>query len=125
MKRWPTQSEILSAESQLAHNQLVARERLAQVRSAIRSRMVQPSSLLVVTGLGALLGVWFARRSKPRDKQDGVSVWAPIAGVASTLLIRFAMQHLAERWQRPRNTGPDDEKTTGTRVGKDNDTRTK
>ena len=107
MKHWPTRSEIISAESQLAHSQLVAREHLAQVRTAIRARLVQPWSLLTVTGLGALLGVWFARRGKLRDKQDGVSAWAPIAGVAFTLLIRFAVQHLAERWTRPRNKGND------------------
>jgi len=107
MKHWPTRSEIFSAESQLAHSQLVAREHLVQVRSAIRSRLVQPWSLLAVTGLGALLGVWFARRGKLRDKQDGVSAWAPIAGVAFTFLIRFAVQHLAERWTRPRNKGND------------------
>lgn len=107
MKLWPTRSEIFSAECQLAHSQLVAREHLAQARTAIRSRLVQPWSLLAVTGLGALLGTWFARRIKPRDKQSGVSAWAPIAGVAFTFLVRFAVHHLAERWTRPRNKDND------------------
>lgn len=107
MKHWPTRSEIFAAECQLAHNQLVAREHMAQVQSAIHARLVQPSSLLAVTGMGALLGVWFARRNRPRDKQGGVSAWAPIAGVAFTFLIRFAVQQLAERWTRPRNKDND------------------
>lgn len=125
MKLFPDRSAIPEAERQLAQAKIDSHASIAQVRSAIGVRLAQPSSLLVVTGLGALLGVWFARRNKPRDKQDGVSVWAPIVGVASTLLIRFAMQRLAERWARSHNTDSQVGITTGARTDKDSGARTK
>jgi hypothetical protein len=102
MKPWPSRFDIFSAECRVAHSKLATRARFAQLRSALRSRLVKPSSLLVATSAGALLGVWFARRHKPQDKQEGVSVWAPIVGLASTLFIRFGMQGLAG-WVRPRH----------------------
>ena len=106
MKRSSTRSDIFSAECQLAQSKRASRESFAQVRSAVHSRLAQPSSLLMATGLGALLGVWFARRSKPRVKHEGVSAWAPIVGLASTYLIRFAMQRLADTWVRVNTSDP-------------------
>ena len=98
MKRSLTRSDIFSAECQLAQSKRASRESFAQVRSAIGSRLVQPSSLLVATGLGTLLGVWFARRHRPRINQDVVSVRAPSLGMVSTLLMRFGLQRLADTW---------------------------
>lgn len=100
MKPFITRADIVSAECRLAQSKRESRENFAQVRSAVGSRLAQPSSLLVVTGLGTLLGVWFARRNEPRDKQESVSAWAPIVGVAFTLLIRFGIQRLADTWTR-------------------------
>lgn len=102
MKPFITRSDIAAAESRLAQAKHDARASFAHVRSAIGSRLTQPSSLLVVSGVGALLGVWFARRNKRAAKQDGVSAWAPIVGVVFTLLTRFGMQRLADTWTRPR-----------------------
>jgi lipopolysaccharide export LptBFGC system permease protein LptF len=108
MKHSLTQSGINSAECRLVQSRRASRESFAQMRSAIRSRLAQPSSLLVTTGLGALLGVWFARRHRPRVKQDAVSVRAPIVGLVSTLLLRFGLQRLADTWMRLRD--PDSSK---------------
>jgi len=105
MKRPPTRSAIFSAECRLAQSRRASHESFAQVRSAMRSRLAQPSSLLVATGLGALFGVWFARRNKPRVKQGAVSVRAPIVGLVSTLLVRFGLQRLADTWTRLRDSG--------------------
>lgn len=108
MKPFITRSDIVVAECRLAQAKRESREDFSQVRSAIGSRLAQPSSLFVVTGLGALLGVWFARRNKPQAKQEGVSAWAPILGVVFTLLIRFSLQRLADTWTHPRaDTTPD------------------
>lgn len=108
MKPFITQSDIAAAESRLAQTKRDARASFTHVRSAIGARLTQPSSLLVVTGVGALLGVWFARRNKLPARQAGVSVWAPIVGVVFTLLTRFGMQRLADTWTRPRaDAAPD------------------
>lgn len=102
MKRWPTQFDVISAERQLANVKREAGERIAQVRSAVRSRLTQPSTLFVVTSLGALLGARFARRNETRARQEAVSVRAPIVGLVYTTLIRFGLQHLAHIWSSPR-----------------------
>ena len=104
MKRSLTRSGINSAECQLAQARRTSRESFAQVRSAIGSRLAQPSSLLVATGLGTLLGVWFARRNKPSVKQDAVSARTPIVGLVSTQLMRFGLQRLADTWMRLRDS---------------------
>lgn len=98
-------SDIGAAERRIEQAKRQARENFAQVRSAIRSRLARPSSLLVATGMGALLGVWFARRNKPPVEKQGVSAWAPIVGVVSTLILRFAMQRLVEPHLRPDSPG--------------------
>lgn len=108
MKRSPTRSDIFSAECRLAQAKRVSRASFAQLRSAIGSRLAQPSSLLVATGAGSLLGVWFARRNKSPLKQDVVSARTPIVGLVSTLLMRFGLQRLADTWIRLRD--PDSSK---------------
>jgi hypothetical protein len=104
MKRWPTRFDIFSAECQLAQTKLVSRASFAQVRSTIRTRLAQPSSIFVVTSLGALLGIWFARRNKPRVRQEAVSVRVPIVDLLSTLFIRFGLQRLADTWAHFRDS---------------------
>ena len=104
MKRSPTRSDIFFAEYRLVQAKHVSRASFAQLRSAIRSRLAQPSSLLVASCAGALLGVWFARRNKPQLKPDAVSVQAPIVGLVYTLLVRLGMQRLAETWTRLRDS---------------------
>ncbi len=106
MKPRPTRSDIFSAEYRLAHSKLESRASFAQLRSALHSRLTKPSSLLVVTGLGALFGAWFARRAGPRVKPDAVPVRAPIVGLVYTFLIRFGLQRLAETWVRFRHPDP-------------------
>ena len=105
MKRSLTRSGINSAECQLAQARRTSRESFAQVRSAIGSRLAQPSSLLIATGVGALLGVWFARPGNSQIKQDADSVPAPIVGLVSTLLVRFGIQRFADTWTRLRDSG--------------------
>jgi hypothetical protein len=105
MKHSTGRSDISVAESRLAQAKCASRESFAQVRSAIRSRLAQPSSLLIATGVGALLGVWFARPGNSQLKQDADSVPAPIVGLVSTLLVRFGIQRLADTWTRLRDSG--------------------
>lgn len=104
MKPPSTRSDIFAAERRLEQAKRQSLESFAHIRSAIRSRLAQPSSLLMATGLGALLGVWFARRSKPRVKHEGVSAWTPIVGLVSTYLLRFAIQRFADTWERQRTS---------------------
>ncbi len=105
MKSLPTQFDIASAESQLAQSKRVTRASFAQVRSIVHSRLARPSSLLIVTGLGILVGVWFARRNNPRVTQDAVPVKTSVVGwVTAYLLRRFGLQGLADAWTRFRHS---------------------
>jgi hypothetical protein len=103
MKPWPARSDIFSSECRLARSILESRASFAQARSTLRTRLTKPSSLLVVTGAGALFGVWLARRTKARSGQDTVSARVPILGPVSTLLTRFGLQLLTETWTRLRH----------------------
>ncbi len=107
MRYMPTRSAILTAECQLAQAKCETRENFVQVRSAVRARVAKPSSVLAMTGAGALFGVWLARRNKPQITQKGVSAWTPIAGIAgltSSYLSRIGMQRLANMWARLRKS---------------------
>lgn len=108
MKPFITRSDIVAAECRLAQTKRESRVSFVQLRSAIGLRLAQPSSLLVVTGLGAVLGVWFARRNESQAKQEGVSAWAPILGVVFTLLIRFSLQRISDACTRPRTDATPD-----------------
>lgn len=97
-------SDIGAAERRVKQAKLQSRAHFAQVRSAIRARLARPSSLLLATGLGALLGVWFARRrnrTQLRAEHPGVSAWTPIIGMLSTQLLRHAALPLTDARLRP------------------------
>lgn len=103
MKLPTLDSDIGAAERRIGQAKRQSRAHFAQVRLAIRARLARPSSLLVATGAGTLLGVWFARRNRtaPRAVPPGVSAWTPIVGVLSTLVLRYAVQRLSDAWARP------------------------
>lgn len=98
MKLFIARSDVAVAEARLAQAKRDARASIADVRATLYSRLTHPSSLLAVTGIGTLVGVWFARRSKRASPQDGVSAWTPMVGIVSTLLTRLGMQRLADVW---------------------------
>ena len=98
MKTFPSRSDVFAAECRLAHSTLVAREHLLQVRSAIRARLTQPSTLFMAASLGYMFGARLARRNKPRSRQDAASARKPFMGLVYTLLIRFGLQRLAQAW---------------------------
>src|SRR5688572_7438740 len=104
MKRPPARFDIFIAEHQLVQAKRESREHVARVRSALRSRLVQSSSLLAAAGLGALFGAWFAHRHKPRVNEAGVTPRARRSGLVSTYLSRFGMQRLAVAWMRLRHS---------------------
>lgn len=106
MNRTSTQSDILTAERQLARAQLETRVGFERVRLAVRARLARPSSLLVATGLGALLGVWLARRNKTPVGPETVVEPAPLPGLVTAFLIRFGLQRLAGIWQHLRTFNP-------------------
>lgn len=96
--------DVLQAERQLEQAKRESHANVASLRSAIRSRLAQPSSLLVMTTLGAVLGVWLARRNKPRVESENISAWGPIVGMVSTYLGRFGMQRLVSAWMSFRSS---------------------
>lgn len=103
MKPLSTRLAIRTAERQLAESKRASRENYRRIRSALRLRLGQPSSLFVAAGVGALIGVRFARRNKTHVAPDRSAASTPLADVVSTLLIRFGMQRLADAWARSRN----------------------
>lgn len=103
MKPFISRFDVFAAECRLAHSTLVARERLQQVRSDIRARLTQPSTLFMAASLGYMFGARLARRNKPRSKLDATTARKPIVSLAYTLLIRFGLQRLAQAWASHRH----------------------
>lgn len=104
MKRWPTRFDLISAERQLAKAKREAGEHITQVRSAVRSRLTQPSTIFVVTGVGAVLGAWFARRNETRAGQESVSARASIVGILYSYLFHFGLRCLGDTGMRIRSS---------------------
>lgn len=97
MKYFISRFDVFAAECRLAHSTLVARERLQKVRSDIRARLTQPSTLFMAASLGYMFGARLARRNKPRSKLDAATARKPIVGLAYALL-RFGLPRLAQAW---------------------------
>jgi len=105
MKRAPTRSAILTAERRLAQSRYDTVESFRRLRSALRSRIMQPSSLALAGGLAVLIGFWLVHR-KPRTKRAANGTSTSIAGLAIALLIRPGWQRfsgfLKDSWASPR-----------------------
>jgi hypothetical protein len=95
MKHAPMRSAIFTAECKLAQSRREAVESFCRLRSALRSRFAQPSSLALAVGLAALLGFRLLRRNKPRTTRAGNGTSTSLAGLAIALLIRFGWQRLS------------------------------
>lgn len=104
MNRWPTRFDVVTAERRLASAKRETGERIAQVRLAVRLRLTKPSTLILVTGLGALFGAWFTRRIETQAEKGPVAVRTPMAGLVYSMLIRFGWQYLAEAWTSHRHS---------------------
>jgi len=105
MKLFITRSAILTAERQLAQSKRESRENYRRIRSVLRSRLRQPSTLFLA-GVGILIGVWFVRRNKAHAAPVSIAASVPLTGLVSTFLIRFGMQRLADTWIRLRAPDP-------------------
>ncbi len=96
MKMFHTTSAVLGAEYRLEQSKRQLGEQMDQVRSTL----MQPSSLLVVTALGALLGFWSARRKTAAvasgSADNGAGPWPLVRSTVFALLIRFVAQRLAK-----------------------------
>jgi len=95
MKHAPARSAILAAECRLAQSRRDTVESFCRLRSALRSRLAQPSSLAWAAGLAALIGFWLARRRDPLTTGAGNGTSRSIAGLAMAFLIRFGWQRLS------------------------------
>ena len=95
MKHAPARSAILTAERRLAQSRRDTVESFCRLRSALRSRLAQPSSLALAAGLGALIGFWLVRRRDPRTTRAGNGTSKSMAGLAMAFLIRFGWQRLS------------------------------
>ncbi len=95
MKHAPTRSAIFAAEHKLAQSRRDTVESFSRLRSALRYRLTQPSSLALAAGLAALIGFWLVRRNKPRITRAGNGTSTSIAGLAIALLIRFGWQRFS------------------------------
>lgn len=101
-----TRSAISAAEHRLTQSRHEARDHYRGVRSALRARLGQPLFLLVVAGAGALVGIWLARRGKPRLAPEADAAPPPRPNMMSAFFIRFGMQKLVDTWMHLRATGP-------------------
>jgi len=90
----PTRSDIFTAERKLEQSRRDTVESFRRFRSALRSRLAQPSSLALAVGLAALIGFWLVRRNKPRTTRAGDGT-SSISGLAIGFLIRFGWQRFS------------------------------
>jgi len=90
----PTRLDILTAERKLERSRRDTVESFRRFRSALRSRLAQPSSVALAVGLAALIGFWLMRPNKPRTPRasNGTS---SMAGLAIAFLIRFGWERLS------------------------------
>jgi len=108
MKHAPTRSAIFTAERRLAQSRRDTVESSRRLRSALRFRLTQPSSLALAVGLAALIGFWLVRRNRPRVTPAGNGASTSMAGLAIALLIRFGWQRfsglLRDSWASPHSS---------------------
>jgi hypothetical protein len=106
MKHAPTRSAVFTAERRLAQSRCETVESFRRLRSALHSRLVQPSSLALAGGLAVLIGFWLVRR-KPRTTRAANGTSTSIAGLAIALLVRLGWRRfsdfLKDSWASPRS----------------------
>ena len=83
MKLFPTTPSVLDAEQRLEQSKRQFRQQVDRAQSTLIGR----SSLLVVTGVSALLGSWLARRKI-------VSLAGPLQGLLLAFLARFVLRRI-------------------------------
>jgi len=94
MKISLTASPVVVVEQRLERSKQQLRQQWDQARSTLNSTLVQPSSLLVVTGMGALLGIWLTRGKATAVRFGIASAWPLVRSTLFALLIRFIVQHV-------------------------------
>ena len=97
MKQLPSPPAVLDVEQRLERSKRQLHEQLNQAQSTLHSTLTRPSSLLMVTGIGALLGMWIARRRKKTTKPSSASEGFPIRSLVFALLTRFILQRIEKR----------------------------
>lgn len=100
MNIFPAASAVLVVEQRLERSKQQLRQQLDQARSTFNSTLAQPSSLLVVTGMGALLGIWLTRGKAAAVRFGIASAWPLVRSTLFALLIRFVVQHVTRSTAR-------------------------
>jgi hypothetical protein len=100
---------ILVAERQLEESRRAFQEDRVHLRSALRARLARPSTLLAVSAVGALIGIWFAHRNKaaPPTSQDAASDSPSLTSSVSSLVATYGIPILAGLWERFHRADPD------------------
>ena len=111
MRRAPTRSDIFAAECKLEQSRGDTVESFRRLRSALRSRLAQPSSVALAVGLAALIGFWLVRRNKPQTTRAGNGT-SSITGLAIGFLIRFGW-HRFSGFLRDSSASPQKHSATG------------
>jgi glutamate-1-semialdehyde aminotransferase len=106
---------ILAAERQLEESKRAFREDRSRLRSALRARLARPSTLVAVSAVGALIGVWFARRNKtaPSKSQDAAPDSPSLTSRVSSLLASYGIPIVAGLWERFHRADPDPQDEEG------------
>jgi hypothetical protein len=90
---FPASSAVLIAEQRLEQSKQQLRQQLRQTRSTL----TKPSSRLIVTGIGVLLGIWLARRKTAIVTSSIAKAWPLVRSTVFALLIRFVAQRMTKR----------------------------
>jgi hypothetical protein len=97
MKLFPAAFSTQRAEQRLEQSKQRLHQQLDHIQSTLNSTLTQPSSLLIVTGVSALLGAWLARRKTKVVASGSISAGFPVRSLVFTLLLHFILERITKR----------------------------
>ena len=104
MMRGPTLAEIDVVELRLLQSKRNVGQSIDRTRSALRTAITRPSTVVFVTVAAGILAFWVARRRRPSIEAlpacAGSAARAARPGVVRTLISRYEPQALAYLFQQ-------------------------
>lgn len=100
-----SRSAVRAAERRLEQSKRESVQHYRHARSALRALAGHPAFLPIVTGVGALLGIWFATRRRNTRVLQGRKP-APLRGTVAGWIVRAGIRYFAKTWARDRSARP-------------------
>lgn len=125
MMRAPALAEIHAVELRLLQSKRNVRHSVDRTRSAVRTAITRPSTVLFVAVTAGIAAFWFARRRRPSMESAAVGagsatkaarpgvVWTFISRY-ETPVLAYVLQQVTAAWQKRRSCAHSSRATTPT-----------